>query len=103
MALKCCKGVAFTCGTKYHYDWIQWKRPDYHEKYWYKANATAFILNEPILFYGKIKNFSEIRQTIEIPNIPQRLKHPTPKPIKLYLYLLKKIRPNTVLDMFVGR
>lgn len=105
MALRVCNGVAFTCGTKHHYDWINWKRPDYHEKYWYKSNSVSYILLEPLLFYGKINNFSSLVQMIKIPVASsKKIKtvHPTTKPIKLYEYILSKIQPKSVIDPFLG-
>lgn len=105
LMLDCCEGVCFTCGTAHHYDWIEWKRPAYHEKYWYKSNACSYIKLEPLLFYGKIKNFSHIKQTIDVPiNLSKeiRTEHPHPKPFALYEYLITKIEPNSVLDCFFG-
>jgi hypothetical protein len=105
LMLDCCEGICFTCGTKRHYDYIELWRPNYHEKYWYKSNACAYILQEPILFYGKIRNFSSIKQTIDIPiNLSNEIKteHPHPKPFPLYEYLITRIKPDSVLDCFFG-
>lgn len=105
LALEASKGVMFTCGTKHHYDWIGWRRPDYHEKYWHKPNAESYIKSEPLLFYGKVKGYSKIRQVIDVPLHPRseiKTEHPTPKPYGLYDYLIKKTEPLSVLDCFSG-
>jgi len=99
------KGLVFTPGNKYHHQWIEYKKPDYQEKIWYKTNAAGTEKKMPLLFYGKIPNWNLLRQVIEIPiNLNKEIKttHPTPKPIGLWMYLLERLKPDTVLDPFMG-
>jgi DNA modification methylase len=107
LALRCCRGAVFSCGTPHYYDWIAWRRPPYITKYWYKSNSCSPIKADPLLFYGKVKRFVKVRQVIDIPMGKRAERdlvtlHPTPKPLELYIYLLSRLRPGTVLDPFLG-
>jgi len=103
--LRVSDGAMFTCGTKHYHDWVRWREPDYQELYWYKSNSCSYIKAEPILCYGKIKNYSHLRQVIEVPlNVKKErpVIHSTAKPLGLYLYILRKIKPDSVMDPFAG-
>jgi DNA modification methylase len=56
---------------------------------------------EPILFYGagKIPN-----DTFAVPNIPDgdTGDHPTPKPLRLLLSIINRLKPESLIDPFMG-
>jgi len=103
--LRICEGVIFTCGTKYMYDWIRYKKPSYPMKIWYKSNACGFFKYDPLLFYGKIKGWKYIRDVVDILLKPHPLGyflHPTPKTYIFWYYILSKLKPKSVIDPFIG-
>ncbi|HEC40834.1 hypothetical protein LCGC14_0938190 [marine sediment metagenome] len=100
-----CNGIVFTCGYKYFFDWIKYKKPNRRIVYHYKSNACGFNgYIDPILAYGKIENWARLRQVIDIPLIvyPAKLIHPTPKIYNFWYYLLNKLKPKSVIDPFLG-
>lgn len=101
--LRICKGVIFTPGNTYFFDWIRYKKPHNFIRYWYKPNACNLFLLEPFLLYGKIKNNNKIRHVFEIPIIPKKnIIHPTPKQFEVWYYILNKLKPKSVIDPFLG-
>lgn len=102
--MRICNGIMFTMGWKNFYDWIEYKRPNYLPKFWYKPNAEGFRHIEVFLMYGKIKNIDKIID-VKVVNIipdPRITIHSSPKNFNIYFYYLKKIRPESVIDPFLG-
>jgi len=103
--LRICKGLIFTPGKDYLYDYITYKKPNYHIKYWYCPNGLGTYLIEPFLCHGKISKISHIREVIDIPfsKLDYRVKdHPYPKLYKVYEYFIKRLNPKSVIDPFIG-
>ncbi len=102
--LRICKGLVFTCGDKYLYDWIRYKKPDYQLKYGYKINGFGFNLIEVLLFYGKVTGYKYLREIKEIKYTIQKLKliHNTPKIYEFWYYIIYKLKPKSVIDPFIG-
>ena len=99
-----CKGVILEVGGNTWMDWVSFKKPK-RVFYWYRTNSCIIYHLDYFLCYGNIKNIMRIREVIPLPVIPQRYKHllhPTPKPLKLYEYILSKLKPKSVLDPFMG-
>ena len=105
--LRICNGLVLIAGWNHHFDWIRFKKPSYYPKYWYRVNTISIIKLEPILFYGKIKNYNFIRQIFEISYNLKKLrskewKHPSPKYLPFFYYILSKLKPKSVIDPFIG-
>ena len=101
--LRICNGIIFTPGMKNLYDWIIYKKPNYELKFWYKSNDANHRTIEPFLLYGKIKNISHLGMSISRPQKKQGdYIHPTIKNIKVWEYFIKKLKPISVIDPFIG-
>lgn len=103
--MRACKGLIFTPGTMNLYDWIIFQKPDYQLRIWYKKNAIGYFHVDPILMYGKIERWNSLRDVIDIPiNLKKEVKtiHPCPKAFTVFYYILSQIKPESVLDPFIG-
>jgi len=104
-----CQGIVLTPGCAELANWIIYRKPDYQIRIWHKPNAEGFNSHwEPILFYGKIKNIQLIRDVITL-KIPKnqftntdQYPHPAYKPWDFWFYLFNKLKPESVLDPFLG-
>jgi len=104
--LRICNGLVLIAGWNHHFDWICFKKPSYYPKYWYRYNTISIIKLEPVLFYGKIKNYNLMRQIFKI-NYNSKIltndfKHPSPKYPPFFYYILDKLKPKSVIDPFIG-
>jgi DNA modification methylase len=75
---------------------------------WYASNNMAygdmgFQKFTPALIFGEGKIYNNSFQDLKaIPIIPQKIGHPTPKPLPLISYLVNKMNRNLILDPFLG-
>lgn len=103
--LRICKGLIFTPGKKHYFDYIRYKKPNYNSKYWYKVNTQGTDLIEPFLCYGTIKGISNLRSVFEFPfrqPWKRKNKHPYPKNASMWYHILFKLKPESVIDPFIG-
>ena len=103
--LRICHGLIFSPGKQLYFDYIRYRKPNYQSKYWYKVNTQGTDLIEPFLCYGKIRNITKLRSVFEFPfrqGFKKRKYHPYPKNMDMWSYLLVKLEPISVLDLFIG-
>jgi len=98
-----CKGIIFTPGLKYLYNWIRLEQPKYILKFLYYFDNGAVIHYDPLLFYGKIDRFSYLRDVIQIK--AQKYSgflHTSPKSFEGWYHIVKILDPKSVIDPFMG-
>ena len=102
--LRICRGLVLIPGWKHFYEWIQYKTPNYLPKFWYRPNTVSMIKLEPLLFYGKIRRYSYMRYIFEInyKNNLTKFIHSSPKYLPFIYYILEKLKPESVIDNFLG-
>lgn len=100
------RGVIFTPGIANLDMWLKYK-PRWVIA-WFKPNSMkritiGFNCWEPLLLFGN-PSIKSYRDAFEAPTIPQKSKHPTPKPVNLFIKLVKAFsEPDAlVLDPFLG-
>ena len=103
-ATRACNGLAFTPGMSNLFFWIRHEMPPYQLRFWYKPNACGYDLIEPFLLYGKVPNVSRLRRCFVFAKETARkgFAHPTIKQHDAWSYCIEKLRPESVLDPFIG-
>jgi len=98
-----CKGIILELGGNSWMNWIAYEKPK-RIFYWYRNNSCKIYHLDYFLCYGNIKRIMHIREVIPLPIPKLNLKyiHETPKPLKLFYYILKKLKPESVIDPFIG-
>jgi len=104
--IRICKGVIFTPGGMHLYDYIQYKKPDHMLRVAYYYNSHSYFPYDPLLTYGIIPKISSIKTIIPVKRHEFKnekyIIHPSPKSYDLWQYIIKKLKPKTILDPFLG-
>lgn len=107
-----CKGIVFTAGYKNRYIWFR-RKEEFEIIFWvnhYRRGGTK-IANynwfELILCWGEFnhkfsKTVFEYNSGFNMVFDYMDLVHPHPKPRKLYKWIIKSVKPKSVIDPFVG-
>lgn len=107
-AIRICNWVIVTPGHPNLYTYINLKRPSYYIRFWYKPNDMSYIMSDPILIYGKSKNIKHIPSVFKhnLNTVRNQFGfepvHPCPKLYDLWLDIINRARPYSVLDPFLG-
>ena len=103
VALLKAKGVYFTCGVTNLFNWVIWQKPNYTLRGFYYPDAGGYFHLDYLLGYGYIPNITKLRDmSIQKTHKYDGFKHPDPKPLGSWNYILNKLEPTSVLDPFLG-
>ena len=101
--LRICKGIIFTPGMNAMYKYIKYKEPKNLLRFAYYPSNGKRCHVDPILTYGTITRLTHMRDIKEFPHQKyEGFLHPSPKSRYLWEYILKKLKPKSVLDCFMG-
>lgn len=82
-------------------DWVMcWAKPGATRR----SDLGGFNVWEPVLVYGRPKIYNDFKMLPSVVNISEDVGklHPCPKPIKLYTWLIGEVKPQTLIDPFMG-
>jgi site-specific DNA-methyltransferase (adenine-specific) len=106
--IRVCNWVIITPGHPNLYLYIIIKKPSYYIRFWHKPNDMSYIRSDPILIYGKSRNIMHIPSilTHNLVTVKNQFGfepiHPCPKQHGLWLDIIERARPRSVLDPFLG-
>lgn len=107
-AIRICNFVILTPGHNNLYDYILMLKPSYYIRFWYKPNDMSYVTSDPILIYGKSKKVSHLPFVFRFNMNTVKTQfhfepvHPCPKLYDLWHDILKRTKPESVLDPFLG-
>ncbi len=106
--IRVCNWVILTPGHPNLYLYIRIKQPSYYIRFWYKPNDMSYILSDPVIIYGKSRNIVHMPAIFKhnLVTVKKQFSfepvHPCPKQYSLWLDILNRARPKSVLDPFLG-
>ena len=101
--LRVCKGIIFTPGSVYLYDYITFKKPPYLLRFAYYYDSYRRIHYDVLLAYGSVPKITSIKSVVKVKRHHfDGYIHPSPKSEDLWRYILRKLKPKSVIDPFIG-
>lgn len=107
-----CKGIILVIGEKYKYWWIKNTNPIGDLTiHWINGHARGKISQwsrkSTYLFYGKFKNKLQfdiiLNQTLKWGFLSDwKGIHPSPKGVEIILKIIKQLKPESLIDPFIG-
>ena len=101
--LRVCKGLIFTPGCNNLYNYIRYKIPPYLLRFAYYYNSYKLIHYDSLLAYGSVPRITAIKSVVKVSRHKfDGYSHPSPKSADLWRYILRKLKPKSVIDPFMG-